>query len=130
MKLKLDAIAVTSRNFNESVKFYSLLGFTFNEFSEDEKHIEAITAIGEVRLMIDNADLIQEITGIVPVPPTHSSFAILCDSVALVDETVALIKKNGFEIVKEPWDAFWGQRYAIVKDPDGYMIDLFAHIVN
>jgi uncharacterized glyoxalase superfamily protein PhnB len=20
---------------------------------------------------------------------------------------------------KEPWDAFWGQRYASVKDPDG-----------
>ena len=106
------------------------MGFSFDDFSVDEKHIEAITAIGEVRLMIDNADLIQEIAGIVPVPPTHSSFAILCDSVELVDETVALIKEKGFEIVKEPWDAFWGQRYAIVKDPDGYMIDLFAHIVN
>jgi len=27
---------------------------------------------------------------------------------------------------KEPWDAFWGQRYAQVKDPDGTVIDLFA----
>jgi len=26
----------------------------------------------------------------------------------------------------EPWDAFWGQRYAQVKDPDGNVIDLFA----
>ena len=32
----------------------------------------------------------------------------------------------GFAVVKEPWDAFWGQRYAIVSDPDGYTIDLFA----
>ena len=25
-----------------------------------------------------------------------------------------------------PWDAFWGQRYAQVKDPDGNVVDLFA----
>jgi uncharacterized glyoxalase superfamily protein PhnB len=27
---------------------------------------------------------------------------------------------------KEPWDGFWGQRYAQLKDPDGNVIDLFA----
>jgi uncharacterized glyoxalase superfamily protein PhnB len=26
----------------------------------------------------------------------------------------------------EPMDAFWGQRYAQVKDPDGTVIDLYA----
>lgn len=25
-----------------------------------------------------------------------------------------------------PWDAFWGQRYAVVHDPDGTPVDLFA----
>jgi uncharacterized glyoxalase superfamily protein PhnB len=25
-----------------------------------------------------------------------------------------------------PWDAFWGMRYAVVKDPDGNAVDLFA----
>jgi catechol 2,3-dioxygenase-like lactoylglutathione lyase family enzyme len=27
---------------------------------------------------------------------------------------------------KEAWEAFWGQRYAQVKDPDGNLVDLFA----
>lgn len=27
---------------------------------------------------------------------------------------------------KEPWDAFWGQRYAQVHDPDDNVVDLFA----
>jgi uncharacterized glyoxalase superfamily protein PhnB len=27
---------------------------------------------------------------------------------------------------KEPWDAFWGQRYAVVADPDGNHVDLYA----
>jgi uncharacterized glyoxalase superfamily protein PhnB len=32
----------------------------------------------------------------------------------------------GAESRNEPWDAYWGQRYAQVKDPDGNVIDLFA----
>jgi hypothetical protein len=28
----------------------------------------------------------------------------------------------------EPWDAFWGQRYVTVKDPDRYQIDIFAEL--
>ena len=27
---------------------------------------------------------------------------------------------------KEPWDAFWGMRYAELKDPDGTVLDLYA----
>lgn len=26
----------------------------------------------------------------------------------------------------KPWDAFWGQRYAVVLDPDGCEVSLFA----
>ena len=32
----------------------------------------------------------------------------------------------GAEGALEPWDAFWGMRYAIVHDPDGNPVDLFA----
>jgi len=31
---------------------------------------------------------------------------------------------------EEPWDAFWGQRYAIVRDPDGNGVDLFAPLAD
>ncbi|MEC4019520.1 VOC family protein, partial [Streptomyces sp. H27-D2] len=32
----------------------------------------------------------------------------------------------GYTGHKQPWDAFWGQRYASVQDPDGNTVDLFA----
>jgi len=32
----------------------------------------------------------------------------------------------GFQGHVEPWDAFWGQRYATLRDPDGNGVDLFA----
>ena len=124
--MKLDAITVTSRDMQRSAKFYELLGFKFPAFEKDEKHLEPITIEGEVRLMIDDADLMKSITGRDPKPPTHSSFAIKCDSPAAVDQCFAQVKAAGFAVIKEPWDAFWGQRYAIIADPDGYMVDLFA----
>lgn len=52
--MKLDAIPVTSSDFAASVRFYELLGFRFEAFGPDAKHIEPITAAGDVRLMIDD----------------------------------------------------------------------------
>jgi uncharacterized glyoxalase superfamily protein PhnB len=124
--MKLDAVTVTSGDLAATAKFYELLGFRFPAFPADAKHLEPITAEGEVRLMIDDRGLMTSITGKEPTPSSHSSFAIKCGAPAEVDAAVANIRAAGFAIVKEPWDAFWGQRYAIVSDPDGYMVDLFA----
>lgn len=76
--------------------------------------------------MIDDAAMMEEINGEVPKPGNTSSFAILCESVEELNTLATKIKDQGFTIVKEPWDAFWGQRYAVVEDPDGYLVDLFA----
>jgi uncharacterized glyoxalase superfamily protein PhnB len=40
----------------------------------------------------------------------------------LHDELVAA----GQTSLRTPFDAFWGQRYATVLDPDGNAVDLFA----
>ena len=52
--------------------------------------------------------------------------AFLCSSPAEVDAKYLEITSAGHNGHKAPWDAFWGQRYAIIKDPDGHKIDLFA----
>ena len=124
--MRLDAVSVTSGDLARSAKFYTLLGFRFPDFKADTQHLEPMTAEGEVRLMIDDKTLMKSIIGKEPTPSNHSSFAIKCTSPAEVDGVVARIRAAGFSVVKEPWDAFWGQRYAIVADPEGYMVDLFA----
>ena len=48
------------------------------------------------------------------------------DAVAVVDAAFARVTGAGFRAAKEPWDAFWGQRYAVVLDPDGNHVNLFA----
>lgn len=52
--------------------------------------------------------------------------AFECSSPAEVDTTHAALVASGAASKQEPWDAFWGQRYATVLDPDGNHIDLFC----
>ena len=52
--------------------------------------------------------------------------AFLCDSPEEVDALHAKVVAAGYQSFKEPWCAFWGQRYAIVKDIDGNLLSLFA----
>jgi uncharacterized glyoxalase superfamily protein PhnB len=54
------------------------------------------------------------------------ALAFECASPAQVDELYQAVKAAGFDAEKEPWDAFWGQRYAQLRDPDGVPVDLFA----
>lgn len=124
--MKLNAVGVTSSDMKKTVSFYSLLGFTFSEFKEDEQHLEPFTPDKSARLMIDAKNVVKEIIGQDPLPGNHSSFAIEYDSPEEVDRVVEAVFNAKGKVVREPWDAFWGQRYAIVEDPDGYKIDLYA----
>lgn len=125
---RLDAVAVSSTDMAKTVAFYELLGFEFGPWAKEDMHVEPTPKDGEPRLMIDTADLMEKLTGHAPRPPNHASFAMLCDTPAEVDAIAAALSDAGHTLTVEPWDAFWGQRYATVKDPDGYQIDLFAEL--
>jgi uncharacterized glyoxalase superfamily protein PhnB len=120
---QLTALGVVSADLAESIRFYGLLGL---EFPEDEGHIETTLPNG-VRFMLDSEDVVRSFdpdwrreTG------NQLSLAFECASPAEVDETYARIVDAGFRGEREPWDAFWGQRYAQLRDPDGVGVDLFA----
>ncbi len=126
--IRLDAVAISSKDMAKTVAFYEILGFEFPEWGTNDKHVEPNTKPGDVRLMIDTAELMEELTGHTPTPPNHSSFAMVCDTAAEVDAVAAALKDAGHTLTVEPWDAFWGQRYATARDPDGYQIDIFADL--
>jgi len=56
------------------------------------------------------------------------ALAFECASPAEVDEVYERIVDAGFHADKEPWDAFWGQRYAQLRDPDRVPVDLYASL--
>ena len=60
----------------------------------------------------------------------RAALAFECADPAEVDSIYQSMVAAGFEGHLEPWDAFWGQRYATLRDPDGNGVDLFAPLPN
>jgi uncharacterized glyoxalase superfamily protein PhnB len=50
------------------------------------------------------------------------------DSRAEVDELVSSLAADGVPVQQEPYDAFWGARYAIVSDPDGNGVGIMSPV--
>jgi len=122
----LDAVGIVAQDVRESVRFYSLLGLDFGPVKDGEDHVEAKTASG-LRVMIDSQDLMRKLHPDRPAALGQlMALAFLCDSPSGVDAAFKRLRDAGFRADKEPWDAFWGQRYAAVFDPDGSSVDLFA----
>jgi uncharacterized glyoxalase superfamily protein PhnB len=123
--MSLDAIGIVCRDTVLSVKFYALLGVELTQKGGPD-HFEGATGSG-VRIMLDSVDLVRQINPSWK-SPTGSAIT-LCfvqESPTAVDALYNKILAAGFTSAKAPWDAFWGQRYSSVLDPDGNQIDLFA----
>ncbi|MEU2786116.1 MULTISPECIES: VOC family protein [Streptomyces] len=127
MTPRFDAVGLVVSDMAASVAFYRRLGFPFPEGSESEPHAEAAPP-GGVRLLLDTEDTIRSFH---PGwrPPTgggRAALALRCDDPAEVDAVYEDLMTAGYHGELKPWDAFWGQRYAVVQDPDGNGVDLFA----
>jgi len=120
----LNAIGIVASDVGRSIAFYRQLGVELPE--DGEGHIEATLPSG-VRLMLDSEEVIQSFR-----PDwrreagNQLALAFECASPEEVDELYERVTSAGFDGEKEPWDAFWGQRYAQLSDPDGVPVDLFA----
>jgi len=121
-----DLLGIVVRDMAAALRFYRLLGLDIPAEVDAEPHVEFVTS-GGFRLAWDSLEMIK---GIDPnwVEPTgqRMTLAFKCESASEVDELHQRVVENGYRSHKEPWDAFWGQRYAIVVDPDGNSVDLFA----
>ena len=125
---ELNAIGIVSSNLAASIAFYRLLGVDVDDPADDQPHVEAALP-GGMRLLWDTPDTIRSFQ---PdwAPPAggrpRTVLAFACADPAEVDATYAAVTAAGHEGVVPPWDAFWGQRYAVLHDPDGNEVDLFA----
>jgi uncharacterized glyoxalase superfamily protein PhnB len=126
MPATFDAIGIVVRDMLAAVGFYRLLGLEFADGAEAEGHVE--TALpGGIRLMFDTVEVVQSFSEYHPPSGGHRiGLAFRCDDAADVDATHDRVVAAGHRSALEPFDAFWGQRYATVLDPDDNPVDLFA----
>jgi uncharacterized glyoxalase superfamily protein PhnB len=122
---ELNAIGIVASDMARSIRFYQAVGFDVPDTPE-EGHVDTALPNG-MRLMLDTEETVHSFrpdwtreTG------NQVGLALECESPAEVDEIYARVTAAGFHGEKEPWDAFWGQRYAQLLDPDGVPVDLYA----
>ena len=121
----LNAIGIAVSDLRRSMHFYRLLGADFPE-DPTGGHVETTMPNG-TRLMLDAEEVIRSfLPDWTRANGNQVSLAFECASPAEVDEVYARVVAAGFEGEKEPWDAFWGQRYALLGDPDGVRVNLYA----
>jgi catechol 2,3-dioxygenase-like lactoylglutathione lyase family enzyme len=122
----LAAIGIVTQDMAKSLRFYRLLGVKVADPTGD--HLDAELPNG-IRLMWDTLELIKQLDPDWVEPRGHRmNLAFECSSASEVNATHAKVVGAGFRSKKEPWDAFWGQRYAQVIDPDDNVVDLFAQL--
>ncbi|MBF6185103.1 MULTISPECIES: VOC family protein [Nocardia] len=127
MSAQLDVVGIITSDMAASLAFYRRLGLEFPAGSEDQPHVEA-TLAGGMRLALDTEDTIRSFHP--DWQPTRGGgrigLAFRCADPAAVDALYAELTAAGYAGELKPWDAVWGQRYAVVNDPDGNGVDLYA----
>ena len=131
MQPKLDMIGIVVSDMARSLAFYRELGLDIPASADSEGHVE-VDLPGGMQLGWDTEEVIASFDdSFKPVPGAgRVGLAFLCDSPDAVDAVYGRLVGLGYHGHKAPWDAFWGQRYALVKDPDGTEVSLFAPLAS
>jgi catechol 2,3-dioxygenase-like lactoylglutathione lyase family enzyme len=128
MKLRPAVIELVVSDMASTLAFYRRLGLPIPAAADAEPHVEADLG-GGISLAWDTEDTIRSFDPEWSAPPVGGhrvAIGFACDRPADVDAAWADVTSAGYEGHLPPWDAFWGMRYAVVRDPDGTTVDLFA----
>ncbi|NUK09582.1 VOC family protein [Streptomyces lunaelactis] len=128
MTPRLDAIGLVASDMAASLAFYRRLGLDIPAEADSAPHAEATLPSG-LRMLWDTEETVRSFDPewTRPTGGERLGLAFLCDSPAEVDSVYAELIEAGHQGHLVPWDAFWGQRYAVVLDPDGCGVSLFAN---
>ncbi|MCE7004069.1 VOC family protein [Kibdelosporangium philippinense] len=126
MTVRLNAISIVVADMGRSLAFYRLLGLAIPAEADSQPHVE-VDVPGGMRLLWDTEATIRSFApGWQRRGSGGMSLAFAAEDAAGVDKMYAQLADAGYHGELAPWDAFWGQRYAVVHDPDGNGVDLFA----
>ncbi len=125
---RLDAVGLVAADLQRTVTFYRALGCDIGEPDVDS-HI--VVDLGGFRLMIDTEDTMRSFDPAWQAAGSgRVTLAAQCETPAEVDRLHGELSALGVGSHLAPFDAFWGQRYATVLDPDGIRIDLYAPLAT
>jgi catechol 2,3-dioxygenase-like lactoylglutathione lyase family enzyme len=126
MSVRFRVIEIVVADMAASLAFYRRLGLDLPASADGEPHVE-VQLPGGVKIAWDTEDTVRSFDPGWQRGPGHGmSLAFELDTPAEVDALYTALVQAGHKGHKQPWDAFWGMRYAVVHDPDGNGVDLFG----
>jgi uncharacterized glyoxalase superfamily protein PhnB len=121
--IRFDALDLACRDVEQTVAFYRLAGIDIPDDTiwrtESGAHHVSDVALGEMGLSFNSVALTQHFHAGYEAAATPTIIGFRVPSRDAVDEIHARLVAAGHPSRQEPYDAFWGSRYAIVADPDG-----------
>ncbi|MBC8161026.1 MAG: VOC family protein [Roseiflexaceae bacterium] len=126
MAIQPDTVGMVVHNMADALAFYRIMGLEIAEGQADEAHVEVTTPNGYT-IGFDAEAMVRQID-----PDWQDgagqriALQFKCDSPAEVDDVYQRLMAAGYTSYKAPWDAFWDQRFARVRDPDGNVVSFFA----
>ena len=125
----LDQINIVVREMDAAVAFYQKLGIDIPQtLSEWQPHHRTADIEGAVDVELDSASFAAQWDA---GWPAGKSGVVVGFRVATRDDVDALYREladAGHAGQQEPYDAFWGARYAIVEDPSGNAVGLMSPV--
>lgn len=130
MALVPHTIDIVVADMAAALRFYRTLGLDSPIDQDAEDQVQIVTPGGATLGLLSESMMKQVNPHWVQPVGQRVTFACRCDSPQEVDETYARVTQAGYGARQAPWDAFWGQRYAMLSDPDGNRVDLFAALTE
>lgn len=129
MSIQFEVIGLVVADMARSLAFYRRLGMDIPEAADGEGHVD-LSLPGGLRMSWDTVEVIHSFNSAWATGSggPRVSLAFRCESPTEVDAAYRDLVDAGYEGHAAPWDAPWGMRYAVVHDPDGNGVDLFADL--
>lgn len=127
MTPRFDLVGIATTDMARTLDFYRRLGVEVPPDADTQPHVE-VHLPGGFRLAWDTVETIRSFDpGWTPgTGGARVSLAFRCADPAEVDRYYTELTGAGFTGHLPPWDAVWGQRYAVLHDPEGNGVDLYA----
>jgi len=124
-----DAVGLVVTDMFRTLEFYRLLGLQIKDAEMAEGSVE-VTLPGGMKILFSTEEGVRRFDPGFRPPGGRGrvSLAFRCGSPMEVDALHAAVVEAGFASAVEPFDVFWGDRFATVLDPDGTRVDLYARL--
>ena len=128
--IRLDQVNLVVNDVPASRAFYSRLGLDFGEPDPvwDAQHVSARHGDDRPRSISTSTarrSLPHGTRDPAALGPSSGSRSSRRDE---VDALVAALAADGVPVQQQPYDAFWGARYAVVSDPDGHGVGIMSPV--